>query len=81
MFRTLTFSYPASWVRYLGLGLELIPVSGELGVRIMITVGVRVRVRVRVRDAYGTKRLGANRLEYEMCVEATETSLALLCAM
>ena len=31
-----------------------------------VKVKIRVRVMARVRDAWGTKRLGTKRLEYEM---------------
>ena len=37
----------------------------ELGITVF-TDRVRVRVRVKVRDAQGTKRMGTNRLGYEM---------------
>jgi len=37
-----------------------------LGLGVSVGVRVRVKVRARVRDSWGTKRLGTNRLGYEI---------------
>jgi len=58
---------PLIVVNRLGLGISRVKVR----VRVSVSVKVGVRVRVRVRDAQGTKRLGTNRLKYEMSGTST----------